>query len=293
MRLLLLLILFSVSVHAQEFNFSVKINTQKLQTVDPKVFVTLEQSINEFLNTTRWTESSYQPFERIKGNFLLTIQEELSTTSFKAELAIQATRPVFGAGTYATTLFNHIDKDFTFSYEQFQPIQYSKNSFVDNLSSVLSFYAFVILGLDGDSFALNGGNQAFQNALDIISNAPQGNGTGWGTDGSRNRYWLLENILSPRCRAYREAMYIYHRLALDGMHQDAAKSRVILTEALTNMEKVNMAYPNAMITQIFVNAKALELTEIFKRGTPEEKDIFSRVLMRIDAPNADRYRAIR
>jgi hypothetical protein len=157
----------------------------------------------------------------------------------------------------------------------------------------LSFYAFVILGLDGDSFALNGGNQAFQNALDIISNAPQGNGTGWGTDGSRNRYWLLENILSPRCRAYREAMYIYHRLAMDGMHQDAAKARVILTEALTNMEKVNMAYPNAMITQIFVNAKALELTEIFKRGTPEEKDIFSRVLMRIDAPNADRYRAIR
>ena len=93
MRLILLFLLFSVSVHAQEFNFSVKINTQKLQTVDPKVFLTLEQSINEFLNTTRWTENNYQPYERIKGNFLLTIQEELSTTSFKAELAIQATRP--------------------------------------------------------------------------------------------------------------------------------------------------------------------------------------------------------
>ena len=134
MRLILLFLLFSVSVHAQEFNFSVKINTQKLQTVDPKVFLTLEQSIYEFLNTTRWTENNYQPYERIKGNFLLTIQEELSTTSFKAELAIQATRPVFAAGTYATTLINHIDKDFVFSYEQFQPIQYSKNTYVDNVN---------------------------------------------------------------------------------------------------------------------------------------------------------------
>jgi len=293
MRIAIGILLLASTLRAQELNFTVKINTQKLQTVDPKVFLTLEQSIAEFLNTTRWTDGNYQLFERIRGNLLLTIQEELSTTSFKAELAIQASRPVFGAGTYATPLINHIDKDFVFSYEQFQPIRFSKNSFVDNLSGVLSFYAYVILGLDGDTFSLNGGNTAFQNALDIVSNAPQGNGTGWGSDGNRNRFWLLENIQSPRCRPFREAMYIYHRLGLDVMHQDVAKARVIMTEALTNMEKVNSNYPNAMITQLFVATKALELTEIFKMGTPEEKDIFSRVLMRIDAPNADRYRAIR
>ncbi len=289
------LTLSSVAI-TQELNSNVKINIQKLQTVDPQVFETLEQAMVEFLNNQKWTSEFYETEERINCNFILTIQEERSPTRFKADLAIQASRPVYGSD-YETSLLNHVDRDVTFTYEQFQPLQFSINGFNDNLSAVLSFYVYLILGLDADSFELYGGEPYLQTAQEIVNNIPQniaaGN-LGWrALDGDRNRFWIVENLLSPRVRPMRKAFYQYHRLAMDIMAEDVDVGRAIMIDALEEIRKVNQAYPNSMIVQMFSNAKSNETLEIYKRGTRSEQDKFINIMTKIDATNASKYRAVR
>lgn len=290
------LLLAGLYLQAQELNATVRVNVQKLQTVDPQVFETLEQTLLEFLNSQKWTNDVFELEERINCNILLTIQEERSATSFKADLAIQASRPVYGTN-YETALFNHIDKDVTFTYEQFQPLQFSQNVFNDNLSTVLSFYAYIILGLDYDSFSPLGGEPYFQIAQQILNSIPQSAAAanpGWRSlDGNRNRYWIIENILSPRVRPYRQAMYEYHRQALDIMAEDVNTGRGIMVNALSQISDVDQAYPNSMIVQMFVNAKSQEVVEIFKKGTRQEQDQVIQIMSKIDPTNSSRYRAIR
>ena len=294
--ILLSLLALVCKLPAQEFNFNVKINTQKLQTVDAKVFVTLESTIKEFLNSQKWTQELFEPEERINCNMVITIQEELSPTSFKADLNISASRPVFNS-VYESVLFTHLDKDLTFVYEQFQPIQYSNNTFNDNLSSVLSFYTHIILGMDYDSFSPFGGEKYFRAAQDILNTVPQSAATsnpGWRSiEGNRNRFWLIENILSPRVRPYRQAMYDYHRQSLDIMADDVNTGRAIMLGALENMLTVNSSYPNSMIVQVFSNAKSAEIVEIFKGGNSREQSRVIQIMSKIDASNASRYRDIR
>lgn len=291
-----LFFLFTCKVaFAQELNCSVKVNVQKLQTADPRIFETLEQAITEFMNNTKWTEDVYEPQERIQCNILLTLQEELSPTQFRAELSIQSSRPIFGSN-YETALLNHIDNEFVFTYEQYQPLIFSRNSYNNNLSSILSYYAFIILGMDYDSFSLYGGEPYFQNAQEIVNTIPgPAAGPGWESSDAnfnRNRFWIVENFLSPRVRPLREAMYAYHRLALDIMHRDVAKGRAIMSDALENILKVNQTYPNSVAVFMFVNAKSQEVIEIFKMGTPKEKEQAVRVMSRIDGTNAGRYRVL-
>jgi hypothetical protein len=294
--LFLFFALAAVGVQAQELTFSVKINTLKLQTVDPKVFATLEQSVAEFLNNQKWTDDVFETKERINCNLVLTIQEELSPTSFKADLAIQASRPVYGA-TYETRMLNHLDKEVTFSYEQFQPLIYSKNVFNDNLSSILAFYVYIILGMDYDSFSLFGGDEHYQAAQEILNTVPQNvasSAAGWrSVEGNRNRYWIMENILSPRVRPLRQGLYEYHRQGLDMMANDVNTGRAIILQALEEVDKVNQSYPNAMIVQMFSNAKSDEIVEIFKRGTRQEQDRVVQIMTKVDATNASKYRTIR
>jgi hypothetical protein len=280
----------------QELNVTVKINTQKLQNVDPAVFTTLEGTMLEFLNSQKWTDDIFEREERINCNILLTIQEELSPTRFKADLAIQSTRPVYNS-EYETQMLNHIDRDVTFSYEQFQPIIYSKNAYNDNLSSVMAFYAYIVLGLDYDSFSLYGGDKYFQIAQDILNNIPQGAAAanpGWRSlDGDRNRFWMIENILSPRARPMREGMYKYHRQGLDIMADDPDTGRAVILQALDGVRSVVQTYPNSLIVQMFSNSKSLELVEIFKRGPLPEKNNFIVQMSKIDPTNAQRYRSVK
>ncbi|MDX1943202.1 MAG: DUF4835 family protein [Saprospiraceae bacterium] len=299
MRKLLVIVALLIGIHslwAQELNTTVKINIQKLQTVDPKVFQTLEQSIREFMNSQKWTDDYYETSERITCNILLTIQEETSPTSFKAELAIQASRPIYNSAE-ETVLFNHIDRDVTFIYEQFQPLIFSRNSYNDNLSHILSFYAYIILGMDYDSFALLGGEKYFQAAQEILNSIPENAASvnkGWRSlDGNRNRYWIIENILSPRVRPFREAMYEYHRLALDVMSENVSNGRTAIVGAIEKIGNVNQAYPNSMIVQMFNNTKSQEIVEIFKRGTLAEQDKVIQIMSRVDPANSSKYRQIK
>ncbi len=291
-----LLLSVAATIFGQELNATVRINIQKLQTVDPKVFETLEQTLREFLNNQKWSDAYYEPNERINCNILLTIQEERSPTSFKADLAIQASRPVYNS-SYETVILNHIDRDVTFIYEQFQPLFYSRNAYNDNLSAVLSFYSFLILGLDGDTFAPLGGEKYFQLAQEVLNTIPSGAASanpGWrALDGDRNRFWIIENMLSPRVRPFRQAMYEYHRQSLDLMASDTNKGRQAMVGALEKVADVNQAYPNSMVIQMFNNNKSQELIEIFKRGTLAEQDRVIQLMTRIDPANISKYRAIK
>ena len=298
MRIIFFLILSTLtfnSIFCQEVEFQITINTPKLQTTDPKVFEDLRGNLENFLNNQKWTDHEYQQDEKIKCNIQLTITEEVSATSFRADLNIQSTRPVYGSN-YETALLTHVDKDVDFTYEQFQPLEYSKNVFNDNLSSILSFYIYIILGMDYDSFSPLGGEDYFQSAQDILTTVPP-NVTdrvkGWRSlDGNRNRYWIIENILTPRVRTMREAIYEYHRMGLDFMHEEPEKGRTSIMRALEEIERVGRSYPNSMIIQMFFNAKRKELVEIFKGGSRTEKTRAVQIMSKLDAANAIEYRKI-
>lgn len=291
--LLLVIFLFGKALIAQELDFTININTPKLQTTDPKVFESLKESMINFLNNQKWTGDVFDPKERIKCNIQLTIKEELGGNSFSADFAIQAVRPVFGS-SYETPLLSHVDKEFSFIYEQFQPLDFTKNSFSSNLTSFLSFYVYIILGMDYDSYSLYGGEPYFQIANDILTTIPPSAAQafpGWRSlDGNRNRYWIIENLLSPRARDYRQAMYDYHRQSLDIMHDNVVAGRAIMLTALETISKVNRAYPNSMILQMFTNAKSNEIIEIFKNGTREQKSKVRSIMAKVDAANASKYR---
>ncbi len=293
--LLNLILLLSVGIFAQEMEFQISINTPKLQTTDPQVFVELENALREFLNNTKWTEDAFEVEERIKCLIQLNIREEVSATEFKADMQIQAVRPIFNSDAESVIL-SHNDKDFQFTYEQFQPIQYSRNSYRDNLSSLVSFYVYYILGLDYDTFAPFGGENYFQLAQEITTVIPPNAAArfkGWrAVDGNRNRYWMVESVLNPRVRPFRQGMYDYHRLGLDTMNEDVETSKAIMVQVLDEIGKVNKAYPNCMVLQMFSNAKSGELINIFKQSQSAQKTTLKRVMTKIDAANAAKYRSL-
>ena len=297
--LLAFLVGFTGLVQAQELNATVKVNYQQVQLVDPSVFATLEQAITEFVNQ-KWTNDIYEIEERIDCNFILTLQKEISATSFEMNLAIQSSRPIFGTDQ-STPLVNTIDGYVTFDYQQFQPLQFSENRFDNNLTSVLAFYINIILVMDYDSFSPAGGEPYFQKAQEIVNNVPAGlYGTylGWSsTDasnsrGSRNRYWIMENFLSPRMKPFRLGMYQYHRLGLDMMTQDVNQARAAIAEVINTIGQVDQSYPNAILTQLFLNAKRQEVIELFKRGTSTERTTVRQVMTRVDPANGAEYRSL-
>lgn len=300
MRKLLLLICcsgFALGLFAQELNFSVTVNTPKLQTADPAVFRSLEIAVRDFMNNTKWTDDEFEIDERIRGSIIINVNEELSATRFTAEMAIQSVRPIYGSNQ-ETPMLNYQDNNVWFEYEQFQPLVFSQNVINDNLTALLAFYAYVIIGLDYDSFAPMGGEPFFQQAQQIVNIIPPAiaNGTpkGWrAQDGNRNRYWIIENILSPRARNMRQGMYEYHRQGIDLMHNNPAAGRAIVLEAMNVVNEVKRTYPTAMILQMFSDAKSDELIEIFKAGNSTEKNKLIQIMTRVDGSRAARYRAIR
>ncbi|MEN0047950.1 MAG: DUF4835 family protein [Bacteroidota bacterium] len=295
----ILFLLANLGLIAQELDFQVTINTPKLQTADPKVFETLETAIQEFMNNTKWTNDVFEQEERIKGSIVLNINDEQSATRFTAEMAIQAVRPVFNSSE-ETVMFRYQDKDIWFDYEQYQPLIFSQNAYNDHLTAILAYYAYVIIGLDYDSFSPIGGQPYFERALEIVNNIPANvAGTlpaGWRAQDSGkriNRYWLTENLLSPRVRPYRQAMYDYHRQGLDLMSKDAVAGRAIIAQAIDGINGVQRAYPNSMILQLFSDAKSDEITEIFASASMAEKNKVIQVMTRVDGGRSAKYRSIR
>ncbi|MBP6236553.1 MAG: DUF4835 family protein [Saprospiraceae bacterium] len=280
---------------AQELNIKVSVVTQgsiNSLTNDATLFKDLEKNISEFLNTTKWTDDEYQLHEKIRGSIQLTITEEVQANIFKAELVLQTERPVYNS-IYSSPLINLIDKNVSFTFNGLQPLLKTTNTFYDNLSSILSFYVYYMMGIDYDSFSLNGGEPHFLKAQEIITSLPSNyvRDDGWKNDGGsrRNRYWLIENILNPRMRQFRQAFYEYHRLSLDKMYDESDKSRAVMLSALTSIGQANLEYPNTYLIQMFGDAKKDEVVEIFKLGDKGQKIKVKGIMVGMDASKTEKY----
>lgn len=279
-------------IHAQEFNVRISVNFPTLQLADPSVFRTLEAQLNEFFNGRAWTELELEDYEKINGNINIKILKEESATSFSGEMDLVISRPVYNS-SYETTLFNYRDQNIVFTYDPARPITYTDNSFSDNLSATLAFYAYFILGLDGDSFSLYGGDPYFTKAREIAQRIPvsmQSEETGWTQKGnSRNRYRLISEIFDPGLRPVRKAWYNYHRIGLDGMASNSEQARGIMLQSLYGLQEVNDAEPNSMMVNVFFLAKALELNEVFAVSPRAEKIEAFNLIRNMDAANSQKY----
>lgn len=292
---LFFLMIFASGLIAQELKIDVKVNAPKLKLADPRVFQTLERSVSEFLNNTKWTSDEFETHEKIEGSLLITITEEYSTSSFVADIAVQGIRPVFNSN-YTTLLFNRLDKDFKLEYEEMQSIEVSKGIYIDDFSSLLSFYVYLLLGMDYDSFSPLGGEQYFQIAESVLNAVPQNsvNAAGWSLGGKKeNRYWLMENLLNPRYRPYRQSTYEYHRLGLDVMSDDPDRGKAIMVSVLKEMDKVNDSYPNSIVLRNFLDSKRDEIIEIFKGGSRGQKNTVYNLMARLDPSQMSNYAVIR
>lgn len=272
---------------AQELNASVSVDISRdIAIASPRIIQEIEGVITEFLNSRSWTDYSYQPHERIECNFQLNITSEFGDTdnAFSGSLLVSSNRPVYNSD-YDTRVFIHSDGDINFIYQPNLPLRFSENAFVNNLSSVLSYYAYLIIAMDFDTYGLMAGEPYYQTALNIQNSVPSNSTTkGWfAQDANRNRFWLLNNFLSGEYRKFRQGLYKYHREGLDVMQEDQEKGRKEIMDALSIMESDYNNSPNQMVYQVFANAKTEELVEIFKAApTYTERNKVSRTISRFD-----------
>lgn len=282
---------------AQEFDLKVSVNAPITQLTDSKVFESLEKELNDFFNANTWTEDIFDDHERITGNITLTIKEEVALNSFKAELVIQTSRPVFNSNV-STPVMRYIDKSLTFSYDGLQPIRQTTDGYVDNLSTILSFFAYYMLGMDYDTFSAMGGDPHFDKAFSLYNNLPSSltrGDKGWTADDKRqqNRYYLLENIRSPKFRRFREAMYNYHRFGMDKMFTDFNEARQVILASITDIGRVNKEVNNTILPQMFSDTKRIEILDIFVVADPDQKTKVRNIMLSIDPSQTIAYRDLR
>lgn len=275
----------SLSAYGQELNFIVSINANQVQTSDRSIFKDMKNSFEQFLNSRKWTNDSYKNYERINCSMLVTITKMPEIGSFAASVQVQAARPVFNSN-YSSLLFNFADRDWEFEYIESQPLEFNDNTYTTNLTSMLAVYAYMVIGVDYDSFSELGGTPYFQKAWNIVNNAQQSNRPGWQSLGTnRNRYWLVENYNNPQMTDLRKAVYTYHRLGMDTFDKTPDQSREIILKSLQDIKKVRDINPNAVLVVSFFDAKAKELTNIFSQGNIQVRRQAYDILVAIDPSN--------
>ncbi|RIV32934.1 DUF4835 family protein [Flagellimonas lutimaris] len=265
-------ILFSVfllfivlGASAQELNCAITVNSDQVGQTNQQIFRTLERSLNDFVNKTKWTNRTYRENERVNSRMFITVTQ-YESDRFEANIQIQSTRPVFNT-TYESPVFNYKDNAFNFQYQEFQPLVYNPNNFDSNLLGVISYYVYMILGLDADTFSLEGGNDFYRQAQNIVTQAQSSSYSGWSQEtGDRSRFELVDNLLSNSFREYRIAMYNYHRKGLDILADNNSTGKQIIAGSLRLFETLISRRPNAFLIQTFFDAKSEEIQNIFSDG---------------------------
>lgn len=289
---------FYVTNYSQELQSKVTVVASRVPTsVDKKIFQTLQTQLTNFINNRKWTGDAFQPNEKIECSFLINIDRVVETNVYHASLTVQAARPVYNS-SYVTALINFQDADVTFRYVEYQPVEFNENriqgsdALASNLTATIAYYVYTILGLDYDSFGAKGGDPFFQKAQNIVNNAPEGRDiSGWKAfDGSRNRYWLMENLLNTRYNIVHDVMYSYYRQGLDHMYDNEATARQQILGSLTQLQAMNQESPNTMIVQFFMQGKSPELIKIFKKASPPDKARAVELLQKLDVANASKYK---
>jgi len=290
------ILLVPVLASAQELRCNVQVVSQQIQGSNKQIFVTLQNAIYEFMNNRVWTDRVYTMEERIECNLMINITEQVSADEFKGTLSIQASRPVFNTN-YTTTTLNFIDNDIQFRYVEFSPLEFDLNSHISNLTSILAFYAYYIIGLDDDSFEFFGGTDNFNTAERIVLNASNAPEPGWkplDNLAHKSRYWLVKDILDSEYEGVREFNYRYHRLGLDTMDEKVAEGRAEITSSLELLQKVYRSRPDPymyLLNMVF-SSKGDELVSVYSESYPEERNRAHAILVEIDKTNVNKYKAI-
>jgi hypothetical protein len=301
MKKICILISFLITaryLHAQELKARVTVNTTRVSTsINKNTFLTLQNAMTNFLNNRKWTGDVFGANEKIECSFLFNLEQTNEPNVYAASLSIQAARPVFNT-SYLTPLINFQDENVTFKYIEFQQLEFNENRIsgsdplVSNLTAILAYYVYVILGFDYDSFSPKGGEKFFQKAQNIINNAPDGRGiSGWKAfDGIRNRYWLVENMLNTRYQVMHDVYYNYYRLGMDNLYDDEKSGRTELLNVLNLMDNFNAQNPNTMISQFFFQGKSTEWIQVFSKAAPPEKSRARDLLIKMDITNSSKYK---
>jgi hypothetical protein len=290
MRKILIIILLCLAglpilSQAQELNCTVAINSTQVQTTDRNVFKDMKTGLEQFMNTRKWTSDNFKNYEKINCSMLITITKMPAIGSFSASVQVRSARPIYNTN-YTSQLFNFADRDWEFEYIESQPLEYNDNAYTTNLTSMLAFYAYVIIGMDYDSFSELGGTPYFQKALAVVNNAQSSNRPGWQSLGSnRNRYWLQENLNNSQMVDLRKAVYSYHRLAMDTFDKNPDQGREIILKGLKDIKKVRDINPSSILVISFFDAKGKEITNLFSDGNIQIRKQAYDIIVGIDPSN--------
>lgn len=290
--LLFICILLIIPVYGQELNCNVTVNDERVQTTERNIFRDMEIAFAQFMNDTKWTNDQFNVEERINCNIIITIESMPSIGNYNATVQIQSARPVYNT-SYESLMLNFADRDWQFQYTESQPLNYADNTFSSNLTSMLAYYAYIIIGLDYDSFSPLGGTPFFNQALNIVTLAQTSNAVGWQPfDSNRNRYWLIENLNNQQMEPVRQGIYKYHRLGLDIFIQDPENSRREILGVLKNIQQVNDLRPNSILIISFFDAKSDEIMNLFSEGNLQVRRDAYNVLTEIDPTKTEKYKVI-
>jgi hypothetical protein len=270
----------------------VQVLSQQIAGSDKSAFEALKTAIFEFMNNRKWTNESFKLEERIDCSILINLTDRLGTDEYKGTFQVQSRRPIYKT-SYNSVLLNYNDQDFQFKYTENQPLEFNDNQFNGNLTAVLGYYAYLIIGLDYDSYALNGGATYLQRALAISNTAQDAAEPGWKAfESNKNRYWLINNMLDASFIPLRECYYNYHRKGLDIMVDNKESGRLAITESIENLKKIHGIKPLSFNMQVFFNAKSDEIINIFSGAFTDEKAKIVNTLNEIDPTNANKYAKI-
>lgn len=296
MRNLLAILFFCLSfvTYTQELNCKIQILSPSIQQSPENVQLldAFKNAVFEMMNNTKWTDEIYKDHEKIECNLIVTVNSIKSLKNFNASFQVSSGRPVFNTN-YLSPLVNFVDKGakgagVNFTYELGQPLAFSPSVFRDQLSSVLAFYAYYVIGMDRDSYELEGGTPYFTLAQNIVSQA-QSTGNGWTTDDNNNRAWIIENVLNAQFKDMRKSVYEYHRMGFDVAYDDTKKALEVMTRSMTYLQGVHVRQPNSLNMKIYFNAKSDEVVNVWSEAERQQKSNVFNIVRRIDPGNLTKY----
>lgn len=277
---------------AQELRCDIQVNANQIAGTDRTVFQNLQTALYEFINNTRWTNINFRTVEKIECSIVVTVRERTDANTFSGELSMALRRPCYKA-SYTSPVLNYVDQRFTFDYTDGQPLDFSLNTHMSDLTSTIAYYVYMFLGLDFDTFSQNGGQPYFEAAQQIVNNAQSSSQPGWKAfDGNRNRYWLVENMTNNSYAPLRRFMYEYHRLGLDVMSERPDEGRAAILRSLEYLQAVHTTYPTCFFLQLILEAKRDEIINVFSQGSQQEKTQAVNIMKQIDPSQSSRYDAI-
>lgn len=291
---LLIVFCFTLTLSAQELNGLVTVNSDRISGSNKQVYTTLQTSLTEFINQTQWTNKSYKPQEKINCAFTINISKQAGSNRFEASIQVQAARPIYGS-SYTTPIVNINDTNFNFKYDEFQPLNYNETNFESNLISTIVYYVYVVLGVDADTFKLNGGDDHYKKAKEVLLLAQQSGGLGWNDQvGKQNRFSLIDNLTSAKLKGFKNSMYSYHRQGMDEFFRDKKKAKSNISNALLQLEKLHNKVIGNFLLRFFFDSKADEIAAVFSDG-PKAGDtsMLKTVLQRISPTNNKKWQKIK